>query len=317
MSDLGADPLLSSEEMNALLDAMRSGETGPRVDSADVASPDRLLRAALPRVEEGAEALAGAIRGILLRQAGSSGAGQAIAPRVEPFRSFLESIRPGSLVVRLESANGAPSFATLGPKLVAIMLDRRLGLPINECGTRETQRLELSSVDRRVLAPFFRTLLETFAHGLSGDARSLIASEFFPNAAELEEFPHGEPLVRVAVTITLAGREPEDVVFALTSALLRDTSPPGEEEAVRTATRDDRLRMGERVAATEIDAIAVLGTRPSTVRQVLSLAVGDVIRLDTAPDQPTPVFVQGHLVLRGKPFVQRGNLAIEVTDVRR
>jgi flagellar motor switch protein FliM len=61
--------------------------------------------------------------------------------------------------------------------------------------------------------------------------------------------------------------------------------------------------------------VAVLGHARSTVREILRLSVGDVIRLNEPPETPVKVSVEGRQKMIGLPVVRHGNLAIEVIEV--
>ena len=62
----------------------------------------------------------------------------------------------------------------------------------------------------------------------------------------------------------------------------------------------------------EVEVVAILGRTTTTVRALLALERGSVLRLDSAPERPVDVRVDGVTVLRGMPVVKDGNLAIEV-----
>jgi flagellar motor switch protein FliM len=48
---------------------------------------------------------------------------------------------------------------------------------------------------------------------------------------------------------------------------------------------------------------------------VLSLNVGDVIRLEEAPTEPLQVYVEGQRKMVGAPVVSHGNVAVEILEV--
>ena len=73
--------------------------------------------------------------------------------------------------------------------------------------------------------------------------------------------------------------------------------------------------MVARLSFAELELVAVLGKSQSTVRNVLSMVVGDVLRLDEAPTSPLQIFVEGQKKMIGVPVVSHGNIAVEITQV--
>jgi flagellar motor switch protein FliM len=60
---------------------------------------------------------------------------------------------------------------------------------------------------------------------------------------------------------------------------------------------------------------AELGRTKCTVRELMSLQKGDVIRLDRDPVNPVTLYVEGIPKLLGSPTLQHGNIALEVVSV--
>ena len=79
-----------------------------------------------------------------------------------------------------------------------------------------------------------------------------------------------------------------------------------------TVTGRTMPRVIDALGDVEVDLVAVLGRCPFTVRSLLALDCGSVLRLDGAPETPVELQVDGVPVLRGMPVVKDGNLAIEV-----
>ena len=61
--------------------------------------------------------------------------------------------------------------------------------------------------------------------------------------------------------------------------------------------------------------VVVLGHAPTSIRHVLSLNVGDVLRLEEAPTAALQVYVEGQKKMLGTPVVSHGNIAVEVIEV--
>ena len=71
-------------------------------------------------------------------------------------------------------------------------------------------------------------------------------------------------------------------------------------------------RMAEALSEVPVEVICELGSVRLGLRRVLSLQVGQVLRLDTAVDDPVSVRVAGIKKFVGVPVISRGQLAVEV-----
>ncbi|HEY5377504.1 MAG TPA: FliM/FliN family flagellar motor switch protein, partial [Polyangiaceae bacterium] len=90
---------------------------------------------------------------------------------------------------------------------------------------------------------------------------------------------------------------------ALESAA-RENDPP--------TTQAGDPRMAEALSDVPIEIVAQLGTVKLGLRRVLSLQPGQVLRLDTAVDDPVSVRVAGVTKFVGAPVISRGQLAVEI-----
>jgi flagellar motor switch protein FliM len=71
-------------------------------------------------------------------------------------------------------------------------------------------------------------------------------------------------------------------------------------------------RMSEAIVEVPVEVIAELGRVRLGLRRVLSLEVGQVLRLATAVDEPVIVRVAGVEKFRGAPVISRGQLSVEI-----
>jgi flagellar motor switch/type III secretory pathway protein FliN len=102
-------------------------------------------------------------------------------------------------------------------------------------------------------------------------------------------------------------------MFALSVGAVR-SSIPKKKVIGPSATALDRTRMLECIRGARVRCTAVLGQTSSTIGHLLVLEAGDLLRLDGAPDQPIDIRVGDTTVLRGKPVLQHGNLAVQVSS---
>jgi flagellar motor switch protein FliM len=158
------------------------------------------------------------------------------------------------------------------------------------------------------------TIIELFDHVWTESDNHLKIGAVLTRPGDATMMSQFEPMLRVGLRLTAPGSEPDELVVALTGSAVLTTVPRAAETPPIKASPNDRSRMIGRVVTTEIRAIAILGQTKSNIREVLSLRQGDVIRLDSVPNQPVNVRVGSIPVLRGMPVVHHGNLAVEITE---
>lgn len=313
MSD-NNEPLLSIEETNALLEAMRSGAEGSaEVEGADLASPERPLRSALDRADSCSRAMAHSVDKLMIRMTGCSTSTEEQPAEIIPYKVIRGSIAQGSGVTTLRTADGSMGLLVIAPPITSFMLDRRMGAPIND-DTRSDSRLELSPLDRRLLKPFVDMLAETLGQHWCNDPNAFEAGDVYADAADVPMMAQFEPMLQIGLRIAATGVQSDHVTFALSVGAVR-SSIPKKKVTGPSISEVDRAKMMECIRGSLIRCTAVLGQTKSTVGHVLTLSAGDLLRLDGAPDQPIEMKIRDTVVLRGKPVLQHGNLAVQVTEV--
>ena len=315
MSADANEPLLTLEETNALLDAMRiGGEGGSEVEDADLASPERPLRSALDRADVCARAMSQAVDKLMIRLSGGSTATEEQPAEIIPHKVIRGSAAQGSGVATLKAGDGSMGLLIIGPTLVSFLLDRRMGAPLKADEDSEP-RLSLSPLDQRLLMPFISALAEVLGQYWSNDPATFQVDEIFADPADVPVLSQYDPMLQLGLRITPAGMPGDQVLFALSVGAVRGTLPRKKISSGPAISDGDRYQMMRCVEATLVRCVAVLGRTKSTVGHVLALKSGDVLRLDGSPEQPVSVLVGDTPVLTGKPVASSGNLGVQVTDV--
>jgi flagellar motor switch protein FliM len=316
MSLEGNEPLLSLEETNALLDAMRSGSEGTTpVESLDLTSAERPLRDALATADSCARALAEAIDKLMLRSTGCSSSTEELPAEIIPYKVVRSAIPPGSAIVAFRANDGSLGVMTIGSALVSFILDRRMGAPLGKELPSEPRAM-LSLLDRRLLEPFSQSVVELFAKHWCDDAKAFPAGPVLSQAADLPMLPQFEPLLQLVFRVTPTGVAGDQVMLALSSGIVSRAKTSARPLVIHSEpTSIDRARMTSAIYGTSIDAVAILGQHHSTVRELLALRAGDVLRLESTPEEPVDVRIGDKVVFHGMPVVRRGNLALQVTAI--
>jgi flagellar motor switch protein FliM len=320
MSEESAEPLLSSDETEALLAAMRNGAANNQTaKELSLGSTDQRLRGALEHADAVGKEYALELRKLLRRIIGVPHLVREGTADVVPFNVLASTCAPGSGIGTLKISGTIVGFLVLGPQITVRVLSRRLGasVPGPDAPQEETRTL-LSPVDRRIARPFLVETLELFNRYWSKGELAIELTDVLAKPVDLPRLSQFEPMLRIPLSIGTSPEQYEELSFVLTAAALPPVQVEQEEEQQaepQPGARAERARLAARLTHAEVELVAVLGHARSTVRDVLRLNVGDVIRLDEPPDTPVKVSVEGRQKMIGLPVVRHGNLAIEVIQV--
>jgi flagellar motor switch protein FliM len=315
-------PLLSDAETSALLEAMRGAQNAvpPAAAPLDLIAADRPLRDALLPADRAADGFAQQIVRPLLRQLGVACTAEPEPAEITPFDVFRASISAGAVAALISSESGASAFLTIGPSLAAQVLDRRLGAPPKGAGDvlwldgPEPTLESLSSVDCRILRPFVDDVLTTFAGVWCTSGAKVELQTLYQRADQLAARSRSEPLLRMSWRAAPFGQRGDRIEVAMTAPFLHDTHPPA--RAARTPIHPgERTKILHRIQGAPIRVAARLGSCPATVRELLALSSGDVLRLDTVVGAPIALLAGSRPVATGQPVVEHGNLAVEIVEV--
>jgi flagellar motor switch protein FliM len=316
MSEASFEPLLSSDETEALLHAMRNNSANTQgAREVDLGSPDSLLRAAQQHAELIVRDFASETRGILRRMMGSAQSVREGNVDVMPFNVFAASIVPGSTVAVLSGEEGVEALLVVGAELTARVMRKKLGSPLPAPeAPPETPRTALSGVDRRLIRAFLQEELDAFRKTW-GPLFTATITEIPAKANELPRMSQFESLLRVPVVVNLGNDMADEIGLFMTVKAARLPKPAEPAKKPEAVGSKDRRRIAAQLSHAEVEVVAVLGRAESTIRQVLALEVGDVIRLHDSPDTPLRVSVEGQPKFVGTPVIQHGNLAIEIHKI--
>lgn len=73
-------------------------------------------------------------------------------------------------------------------------------------------------------------------------------------------------------------------------------------------------QMKRSLSEVDVELAVILGRAGMNLERLLTLEVGDVLRLDTDPDQPLVICVEDVEKLFGHPTLLHGNIAVEIAD---
>jgi flagellar motor switch protein FliM len=306
MGDESFEPLLSAEETDALLDAMKaSGDDRREAMTLDLASPEGRLRRHLGSADRAADAWRESLVRTFLRHTGILPSLDVISVDVVAPDLFFGRIEPGTCLLRARVDGGA--LAVLADStLSSFALDRRLGAPLatTQDPERTAPRLLLSAVERRVLRPFFDDLLALPGLRVEGEPVLEVGGTTASQRVD--------PLLVVDLRVDL-GLGAAPLVYGFELAAARRAFPEEAPPPVREGSARERRTMGSRLRDAEVEVAAVLGEAKSTVSSLLALKKGEILRLDTPASSTVELRVEGVPALLGRPCVEHGNLAVRIT----
>lgn len=309
------EPLLSPEETNALLDAIRSGGDSAHVEPLDLTSAERPLRDALGTADACARVLAEAIDKLMLRATGVPSSTEELPAEITPYKVVRSAIPQGAAIIPFRAADGSLGVMTFGPLLASFVLDRLMGAQMGK-EIQSEPRSSLSSLDRRLFEPFATGMVELFSKHWCDDPKAFPSGPVIAQPADLPPLPQFEPLLQIAFRVAPVGATGDQILVALSSGIVsRAKSSQHAQLPVSEPSPLDRARMMEAVGGTEVEAVAVLGSYPATVREVLGLQRGDIVRLSTKPEEPLEVRVGDKTVFLAAPIIVHGNLAVQIQAI--
>ena len=191
MTEETAEPLLSSDETEALLAAMRNGASNNQnTKELTLGSTDQRLRSTLEHADAVGKAYALELRKMLRRVIGIPHTVREGTADVVPFNVLASTAVPGSAIGTLKVGGNIVGFLVLGPRITVRVLSRRLGaaVPAADAPEEETRTL-LSPVDRRISRPFLVETLELFNQYWSKGELAIELSDVIAKPADLPRLP--------------------------------------------------------------------------------------------------------------------------------
>jgi flagellar motor switch protein FliM len=319
---------LDNNEVEALMQAIQEGRVSPEGGAAegasggpaapvlpyDLTSQDRIIRGQMPTLDSINDRIASLFGKNL---AGRTRLDVRVAATPATLMKFGDIggllTAPGTVGVMSLGAGHGLALMILEGQLGGALLSGALGDRKARTAPAGTEHAELTNLERTVLKHLLGMLSEAMGTAWTG---------VLPFKPEVMRFESDPRMVMIA--------NPSDVVilcsFEITGAIdgrLQIALPyAAVEPAKKLLTSPPRLG-GQRdqrfstALARELDGVEVelrvqIGKRKLSVNELLNMAVGDVLTLNTSETAPLPVFVQGRPKMTAAPRVVSGGMAIEI-----
>ena len=319
--------VLSQEEIDALLSALSEGqvdaevmkttETQKRIRVYDFKRPNKFSKDQMNSLQNIYENYARGLTNYFSGQLHSLVESKVHSIEQITYDEFIRSL-PNPTVLGLYSLNPLEGTVLMevSPTLVFTLVDRLLGGQ----GKGSEKNRELTEIERTIVQHSLSKIIQ-----LTEDAWSEVY-ELKPQFLSMETNPHFTQIVapnEMIVLVTLEVRVGEAVgminvcmpylvlepildklsTFFLFSTQTKITSP----EQVQAIQK--------KIEWAEVEMVAFLGHSEILVRDLLDLAVGDMIPLDQSVNGSLPIYVGEFMKFRSLPGLHGEHLAVQITDV--
>jgi flagellar motor switch protein FliM len=204
-------------------------------------------------------------------------------------------------------ADGGSAWAclTIGPEALSVVLEGALGG--SEKNASSGIGADLTLAQAALVSKLARRLADDFAEAVKLEVgislRTTSARSISAGDERDATFPDG---LRSECAFEGIGGDARLSIAMGAEAL--ETASKGEAEPEEA----NDPRMSEAITEVPVEVVAELGRVRLGLRRVLSLEVGQVLRLATAVDDPIIVRVAGVEKFRGAPVISRGQLSVEI-----
>lgn len=293
------------------------GTRAPTVKRYDFRRPDKFSKDQLRTLQIVHESFARSVATYMSGYVRTSVEGEVVSVTESTYDEFIRSLtNPTLLSVLSMSPLEGNALIEIPPDLSFVIIDRLLGGP----GTLPTRIRELTEIEQTVMG----RIVNHMASALGDAWTNLVTLQpqlhrMEVNPQFVQMLPPHDMVVVIAIRMRLRGVQGR-VNLCLPYMSLEPIAPRlsahylfGGGETTEAGQHVDEIR--GRVQTMAVQLTVNLGQAQVTVKELLDLAIGDVIRLDARSNEALSVQVGDKLKFRGKPGLLGSRLAIEVTDV--
>jgi flagellar motor switch protein FliM len=209
--------------------------------------------------------------------------------------------------ILLEAEEGSAwACLTLGPEALGVVLEGALGG--SEKNASSGIGADLTLAQAALVSKLARRLAQDFADAVKsevGISLRTLSARSIP-AGDERDAAFADGLRAVCAFEGIAGDARISIAMG---AEALESAAKGQDEEVEESSDP---RMAEALTEVPVEVVAELGRVRLGLRRVLSLEVGQVLRLATAVDDPVIVRVAGVEKFRGAPVISRGQLSVEI-----
>jgi len=322
-----ADQILTQEEVDALLSSMKAGDVDLEVSEEaektsqaqipvyDLTSQNIMMREQFDVLDEVFDRCANFFRSSLSTSFRAPIDTTLASTEMVKFGDFLEGLpNPSSFhTFRMEPLIGSALIA-IEPNLVFFLIDCMFG------GTGKSmvfQERDFTLIEQRVMRKFANETLKDLEKAwefVQILRMSLGKSETKQQFVRL--VAPSDPVIAVAFSVSLDEFSGQ-LWLCIPYLLLEPIKDKLSYRNIREAELENawNMQLQKLLSDTEVTVSVELGKSSWRVRDVLNLKEGDIIRLNTGPQNPIAVMIEKVPKMLGIPGVVAGNRAVQVTEL--
>jgi flagellar motor switch protein FliM len=319
-----SDKILSQEEIDALLNAMDSGEVEideePEKESKaeakpyDLTSQSLMLRDQFDALDEVYDKFVNLLN---VRLTGT------LQHPIEVKMMSKEIVKFGEFMQAFSNPTGF-SIYSMDPLIGNAMLavEPSLGFALIDCmfggaGKPLAKIREFTQIERRMLQRFYQDVLSELERAWK------VAYDIKVGPKKTETKPEFVNLVSpgdsvLVFVFSVNGDEFSGNIHICTPFLMLE--PIKDKLSSRYLREKDRAHVFRSqltvlLKDTKVRIVAQLGKTSRTIGQILNLEANDVVKLKTGPQDPVTLNVEGVPKFHGMPGIVKGNRAVQITQL--
>ena len=319
-----AEKILSQEEIDALLNAMDSGEVPleeePEDHDAkaearpyDLTSQSLMLRDQFDALDEVYDKFINLLNVALASSLQRAIEVKMVSKEIVKFGEFLQAFAnpTGFSIYTMEPLIGSAMLA-VEPNLGFALIDCMFGGK----GKSLAKIREFTQIEQRMLNRFYLEVLRELERAWAVAYHIRFIQKKTETKPEFVNLVSPNDLVLTFV-FSVNGEQFSGNIHVCTPFLMLE--PIKDKLSSRYLREKDRAHAFKDQLAwllrdTHVNMVAELGKTVRTIGQILEMDMDDVVKIDTGPQDPVVLKVEGVPKFFGMPGVVKGNRAVQITD---
>ncbi len=233
------------------------------------------------------------------------------------YNEFVSSVPNPSVIGIIDfSTLKGSGILEINPNIVFAIIDRLLGGPGSFNGQVRTLTDIETIIIERVIGDILKILQDAWENLIDMDIK-LINIE--SNAQFIQLIAPNETIA----LITFDGKIGETggllnlcIPHIILEPIINKLSARFWFSDIRKEPTEENIKQIYKIMGnSHVPIIARLGKSRITVKELLEIQVGDVIRLENKVDEPVEIFIENKIKFKGHPGVIKNKLAVEITEI--
>ncbi|MCH3964337.1 MAG: flagellar motor switch protein FliM [Clostridium sp.] len=319
--------VLSQSEIDALLVALSAGELTPdevpkeeekqKIKPYDFRSPQKFSKEHIRTLELIHDNYARIISNYLTGQVRSNVKVKVESVQQITYEEFIHSVpNPTILTIfKMPPLSGSVLFE-INPQFVFEVIDLLLG----GNGTGKFKAREFTDIDKNIINVVNAGLISNLK--LAWEDVMEIETEvegIETNPALNQTLAPNDPVALITFSVEMGGNTTFINIcipyLSIEKVLDKLVVQYWFQDSDEDVLSESRQKLRDRLNIVDMNLSCVLGTADVTVREFLSLNVGDVITLNEKTTSPVKLMVEDQVYYRGKPGTVGKNMGVEILDI--